>query len=63
MSALVLSFWRLVPFFVSDFWHYEAFCLKVSDLIFKISLKSEHKYPGSRGVMYAKMENTVKFTE
>ena len=52
-----------MPFFVSDFWHYEAFCLKISDLFFKINLKSEHKCPGSRGVMYAKMENTVKFTE
>ena len=52
-----------MPFFASAFWHYEEVYLKVSDLIFKISLKSEHKYPGSRGVMYAKMENTVKFAE
>ena len=63
LSALVISFCRLVPFFVSTLWHYVASCLKVSEFVFKISLNLEHKCPGSRGVMYAKMENTVKFTE
>ena len=63
LSALVLSFWRLVPFFVSVFRHYEPFYLKVSDFIFEISLNFNHKCPGSHGVICAKMENTVKMTE
>ena len=56
LSALVLSFWRLVSFFVSVFRHYEPFYLKISDFIFEISLNFNHKCPGSRGVICAKME-------